>query len=177
MFRTLLILLCLGALPSILPAQNPVVRDFIRQHRKGGENIAVRVPGWLISLASDIGDLATDEPEEELIFALAQEFGTTRLLTFNTRDFATDRDVTKLLHDLESDYAYERWASFRGPEGERVQLTVRMDDEVISEIVAIVSDPSEERTFFAHSRTDLTAEELGHILNRLMAEEDTTGID
>ena len=50
---------------SFAAAQNPAVRDFIREHRKGEENVALKIPGWMIGLASEVGMLASDDEEEE----------------------------------------------------------------------------------------------------------------
>lgn len=165
-----LLLLFAIAAPS-LSAQNKPLRKFIQEHRKGEENVAFTVPGFLVGLASEIGMLAAEEEEEKLAFQLAQEFGTIRVLTFQTSDFNTKRDVTKLLNTLENEHNYERWASVRGPAGEQVQLSVVFRQNEIREIVTIVSEPDENRTFLVHAKSDLTAEELGEIVNRLIAEE------
>lgn len=165
-----LLLLFAVATPS-LSAQNKALRKFIQEHRKGEENVAFTVPGFLVGLASEIGMLASEEEEEKLAFQLAQEFGTIRVLTFQTGDFNTKRDINKLLNTLESEHDYERWASVRGPEGEEVQLSVVFRKEEIREILTIVSHPDEDRTFLVHARTDLTAEELGDIINKIIAED------
>lgn len=168
---TLFILL--ASAPALF-AQNPAIRDFIREHRKGKENVAFTVPGWMIGLAGDIGVLASDDEDERAVFALAREFGTVRLLTFNDEDFNTRADINALLKAIETHHGYERWASMRGQHGEVVQLSVlqkeRRKQKEIQEIVAIVTEPEEGQTFFAHFKTDLTAEELGDVLNRIMAE-------
>lgn len=168
-----LLLLCLLFTLStpVLFAQHKVVREFIREHRRGPENVAVTVPGFLIGLAGEIGILASEEEEERAVFSLIQEFGTTRVLTFDSNDFSTTKDIRNLLQTLESKHQYERWATVRAQTGEQVELTVNMDGKRIREIVAIVSEPSEHRTVFVHANTNFTAEELGEILNRLMAEE------
>lgn len=146
-----------------------VVRDFIKEHRKGEENFAIKVPGWMIGLAGEIGIVASEEEEEKLIFELAQEFGTTRFLMFETEAFDTRRDISNLLQELETDFGYERWATVRAPEGEEVQLSVLYRGDEIKELVVFISDPDEMRTYFAHSKTDLTAEELGEVLSGLIA--------
>jgi len=151
-------------------AQNKVVREFIREHRRGEENIAVTIPGFLIGLAGEIGMLASDDEEEQLAFSLIQEFGTTKVLTFDTDDFDTSRDVSNLLRTLEGEFGYERWATVRAQSGERVELTVHMKGKAIREIACIVTSPDDHRAVFLHSRTDFTAEELGEVLNRLMVE-------
>ncbi|MFT6000864.1 MAG: hypothetical protein ACI81P_003329 [Neolewinella sp.] len=163
----LLFLLVMLAAPSLF-AQNKVVRDFIREHRRGEENVALTIPGFLIGLAGEIGMLASEEEEERAVFSLAQEFGTTRLLTFDTDDFDTGKDIRRLLRTLESEHDYERWATVRTQSGEQIELSVSMKGDVIREIVAIVSEPSEHRTMFLHAKTDVTAEELGEVLNELM---------
>ncbi|MFK8165447.1 MAG: DUF4252 domain-containing protein [Lewinella sp.] len=165
----LLLLLVTLAAPSLF-AQNKVVREFIREHRKGEENVALTIPGFLIGLAGEIGMLASDEEEERIVFSLAQEFGTTRILTFDNQDFDTGKDIRRLLRTLESEHNYERWATVRAQSGEQVELSVSMKGDAIREIVAIVSEPSEHRTFFLHAKTDFTAEELGEVMNKLMVE-------
>jgi len=152
-----------------LSAQNKAVRDFIREHRKGEENIALTIPGFLIGLVANIGEVAADDPEEELAFRLARNFGTIRFVTFDNRDFNTREDISDVIAALEGEHGYERWASIRAASGQAVQLTVKMKKEEVREIVAVISDPDEERTVFAHFRTDLTAEELGDIINEAMA--------
>jgi hypothetical protein len=169
--KKLLLLSLLFALTApCLLAQNKAVREFIREHRRGEENIAVTIPGFLIGLAGEIGMLASECEEEKAAFSLAQELGTTRVLTFDTDDFDTKRDVTELLQTLEGEHGFERWATVRAKTGERVELSVQMKGKVIREITAIVTDPGEHRAVFLHSRTNFSAEELGEVLNRLMAE-------
>jgi len=163
-----LLLFCFAI--SFAAAQNPAVRDFIREHRKGEENIAIKIPGWMIGLASEVGMLASDDEEEELIFSLASEFGTMRLLTFDNDDFNTHQDIKHLLKALENRHEFERWATVRAASGEEVQLTVRMKGDEVREIVAIVSDPGEDRTFFGHFKTHLSADELGEIMEGVLAE-------
>lgn len=168
-----LLLLCLlfAFSTPVLFAQNKAIRDFIREHRRGEENIAITVPGFLIGLAGEIGLLAAEDEEERAVFSLIQEFGTTRVLTFDSNDFNTSKDIRGLLRTLENDHQYERWATVRAQTGEQVELTVNMDGKRVRDIVAIVSEPSEHRTVFLHAKTDFTAEELGEVLNQLMAEE------
>jgi hypothetical protein len=165
----LLFLLVILTAPSLF-SQNKAVRDFIREHRRGEENVAITIPGFLISLAGEIGMLASEEEEERVVFSLAQEFGTTRILTFDNQDFDAGKDIRQLLRTLETEYSYERWATVRAQSGEQVELTVSMKGDVIREIVAIVSEPSEHRTVMLHAKTDFTAEELGEVLNKFMAE-------
>lgn len=163
----LLFLLVMLTAPTLF-AQNKVVRDFIREHRRGEENIAVTIPGFLIGLAGEIGMLASEDEDERVVFSLAQEFGTTRVLTFDSDDFDTGKDIRRLLRTLESEHDYERWATVRVQSGEQIELSVSMKGDVIREIVAIVSEPSEHRTVFLHAKTDFSAEELGDVLNELM---------
>lgn len=163
----LLFLLVVLTAPSLF-SQNKVVRDFIREHRRGEENVAITIPGFLIGLAGEIGMLASEDEEERVVFSLAQEFGTTRVLTFDSDDFDTGKDIRRLLRILESKHDYERWATVRTQSGEQVELSVSMKGDVIREIVAIVSEPSEHRTVFLHAKTDFSAEELGDVLNELM---------
>lgn len=158
------------SVPSVF-AQNPAIREFIREHRKGEENIAFRVPGWLIGLASDIGMAAAEDEEEKLLFSMAQEFGTIRLVTFDNADFNTDQDIAALLKAIERHHGYERWATMRAKSGETVQLSVMEKRGEIREIVAIVKVEDEEnRTVFAHFKTSITPEELGDVMNELLAD-------
>ncbi|MEM9837475.1 MAG: DUF4252 domain-containing protein [Bacteroidota bacterium] len=170
MKKLILFLLLFGLAAPSLFAQNKAVRDFIREHRKGEDNIAVTVPGFLIGLAGEIGVLATDDEEEELAFHLIQELGTTRVLTFDSDQFNTRRDIRELLNALETKHDYERWATVRAQSGEQVELSVQMRGKTIRELVAIVNSPDDDRTVFLHAKTDLTAEELGDVLNKLMAD-------
>lgn len=170
--KKLLFLLLFSAisLPSLF-AQNPAIREFIREHRKGEENIAFRVPGWMIGLASEIGMAAAEDEEEKLLFSMAQEFGTIRLVTFDNADFNTDQDIAALLKAIERFHGYERWATLRMQTGETVQLSVMQKKGEIREIVAIVKEIEEEnRTFFAHFKTSISPEELGEVMNELLAE-------
>lgn len=162
-------LLAFVLLSTVISAQNPI-KQFIRKHNNGPENISITIPGWLIGLASDIGMSAAEDEEERLIFSLAQEFGTTRILGFDTNDFSTKKDIRKLLNELESEYGYERWATLRAQTGEQVELTVEMRGDKVRNIVALISVPDEDKTFFAHMKTDFTAEEVGEVLNRVMKE-------
>jgi hypothetical protein len=161
------LLLIAFSLPTLF-AQNPAIREFIREHRKGEENVALRVPGWLIGLASNIGLAAADDEEERAIFSLAQEFGTIRMVTFDSNDFNTSADIKGVLKAIESHHGYERWASVRAASGELVQLSVNEKKGEIREIVAIITEAEEHRTIFAHFRTSLTAEELGDVMNKLI---------
>jgi hypothetical protein len=165
----LLFLLVTLTAPSLF-SQNKAVRDFIREHRKGEENVAITIPGFLIGLAGEIGMLASEEEEERAVFSLAQEFGTTRILTFDNDDFDAGKDIRRLLRTLETKHDYERWATVRTQSGEQVELTVNMKGDTVREIIAIVSEPTEHRTVFLHAKTDFTAEDLGEVLNKLMAD-------
>jgi len=157
-------------LPALF-AQNPAIREFIREHRKGEENVAFRVPGWLIGLASDIGMAAAEDEEEKLLFSMAQEFGTVRIVTFMNADFNADQDIAALLKAIEREHGYERWATLRAQSGETVQLSVMEKKGEVREIVAIVKEIEEEnRTFFAHFKTSITPEELGDVMNELLAD-------
>jgi len=167
--KKLFTLLAFVLLSTALFAQNPI-KKFIRKHNNGPENISITVPGWLIGLAGEIGMLAAEDEEERLIFSLAQEFGTTRVLGFDTNDISTKKDIRKLLSELESEHGYERWATLRAQTGEQVELTVEMRGDMVKNIIAIVSVPDEDKTFFAHMKTDFTAEEVGEVLNRVMKE-------
>ncbi|WP_020566894.1 DUF4252 domain-containing protein [Neolewinella persica] len=163
----LLFLLVTLAAPTLF-SQNRAVRDFIREHRKGEENVAITIPGFLIGLAGEIGMLASEDEEERAAFSLAQEFGTTRILTFDNHDFDAGKDIKRLLRTLESEHNYERWATVRAKSGEQVELSVSMKGDTVREIIAIVSEPTEHRTVFLHAKTDFTAEELGEVLNKLV---------
>ena len=154
---------------TVLCAQNPI-RKFIRKHNNGPQNISVTIPGWLIGLAGEIGMMAAEDEEERLIFSLAQEFGTTKILVFDTDNFSTKKDIRRLFGELEDEHGYERWATLRAQTGERVELTVEQRGDKVRNIVALVSVPDENKTFFAHLKSDFTAEEVGEVLNRLMKE-------
>jgi hypothetical protein len=167
--KKLFTLLAFVLLTAALSAQNPI-KKFIRKHNNGPENISITVPGWLIGLAGEIGILAAEDEEEEVIFSLAQSLGTTRILTFDSDDFTTKKDIRRLFSELETEHNYERWATIRAASGEQVELTVEMKGDVVKSIVAFVHVEEEHKTFFAHARTDFTAEELGDILNQLMKE-------
>lgn len=173
--KYLLLTLLLATAAPTLFAQNPAIREFIREHRKGEENVAFRVPGWMIGLAGNIGMAAAEDEDERILFSLAREFGTIRLLTFNNGDFNAKADIAGLLKAIETHHGYERWASMRGQDGELIQLSVlqeqRRKHNEVREIVVIITEPEEQQTFFAHFNTDITPEELGEVMNRLLAEE------
>ena len=168
MKKLILLLLFTALILPTLFAQNPAIREFIREHRKGEENVAFTVPGWLIGLAGEVGVIAAEDEEERLIFSLAQEFGTIRLLTFDTGDFNTKADINGLLKAIERHHGYERWASLRAQSGELVQLSVMQKKGTVREMVAIVTEPEENRTFFGHFKMDISPDELGEVLNELM---------
>ncbi len=171
MKKLILVLLFAAISAPTLFAQNPAIREFIREHRKGSENVAFRVPGWLIGLASDIGMAASDDEDEKLLFSMAQELGTIRVVTFNNADFNTTQDINALLKAIEREHGYERWATMRAQSGETVQLSVMQKRGEVREIVAIVKEIEEEnRTVFAHFKTSITPEELGEVMNELMAD-------
>jgi hypothetical protein len=147
-------------------AQDEVIRDFIKTHRKGEENVAVKVPGWLISLASDIGATATDDPDEKVLFKLASNLGTTRVVTYLNEDFThPGESIGNLLFSLERYRGFERWADIRTQDGERISLSVRYEKKKLKELLAVVRE--EDRTVLVSSRTHLTAEELGRLVNEL----------
>lgn len=166
--RYLTIFLLCFAFSAGAHAQNEAIRKFIRKHNNGPENVSVTVPGFLIGLAGEIGLLASGDDEEgKAVFTLVQACGTVRVLTFNTDDFKTKKNITQLLHELESEGEYERWATVRAASGERVELTVRMRGKTVRDLVAIVTEGTDERTHFLHARTDLTGEQLGEVLKEL----------
>lgn len=163
--RLLLPLLLIAFLVPTLSAQNAPLRKFIRKYNNGTENVSITVPGFLIGLAGEIGLLASDTDEDRALFHLVQEVGTTRLLTFNTDDFRhASRDLTDLLQTLETENGYERWATVRSAEGERIELTVRMRNKTIHDLVAVISTPDDGRTHLVHARTDLSAQELADVV-------------
>ena len=160
----LLLACCL--LSTGLYAQDQVIKNFIKEHRRGEENVAVKVPGWLVGLASDIAEHATDDPHERAVFRLMGEVGTVRLVTYENEDFTEPRQsIVNLLYSLERYKQFERWADIRTQEGERVTLTVRYRDEQIRDLVVIVRD--EDRTTLVSARADLSARELGELVERL----------
>ena len=164
-FTTLLVFALLGT--TALSAQNEAIRKFIRKHNNGEENVSVTVPGFLIGLAGEIGMWAAEDEEEKAVFTLVQSLGTVRLLTFESSDFTTKKDVTSLLKELERGNEYERWATVRASSGERVELTVRMKRDAVRDLVAIVTDPDEDRTYFIHAKADLTGEQLAAVLKEI----------
>lgn len=161
-----ILLLCLCCWSATLSAQEAVIKDFIRVHRKGVENAAVKVPGWLVSLASDIATVSTDDPAEKIAFELLGEVGTVRLVTYLDADFPEPEDsVVNLLYVLERYKRFERWADVRTVEGERVTLSARSDREKVSDLVVVVRE--EDRTTLISARTDLTPRELGKLVGDL----------
>ncbi|NJB86847.1 hypothetical protein GGR26_002624 [Lewinella marina] len=165
MLRLLLLCLCCCS-AALVVAQEAVIKDFIKVHRRGEENVAVKVPGWLVGLASDVAATTTDDPAERVAFQLLGEVGTVRFVTYNNDDFPEPEDsVVNLLYVLERYKDFERWAEVRTPEGERVTLTVRYAREKIKDLVVVISEG--ERTTLAAARTDLTARELGKLVSDL----------
>ncbi|PPK87806.1 uncharacterized protein DUF4252 [Neolewinella xylanilytica] len=160
----ILLLLCL--LSSGISAQDQVIRDFIKEHRRGEENVALTVPGWLIGLASDIAEHATDDPHEQAVFSLAGELGTLRVLTYDNEDFeAPGASIVNLLFSLERYKDFERWADIRTQDGERISLTVRYKKERIRDLVVVLQDG--ERTTLVSARANLSATELGELVANL----------
>ncbi|MCP9236898.1 DUF4252 domain-containing protein [Lewinella sp. JB7] len=160
------LLLSLLLLTTVLSAQDDIIKDFIREHRRGEENVALKVPGWMVNLASDIGATASDDPDEQVLFRLLGELGTVRMVTFLNEDFRRpESSVVNLLYSLERYRGFERWAEVRTQEGDRVALTVRYERQKIRELVAVVTE--EDRTTLVAARAHLTAEELGRLVNQL----------
>ncbi len=161
------VLICTLLLSTGLGAQDAVIKDFIQVHRKGEENVALKVPGWMVSLASDIATISTDDPHERVAFKLIGEVGTTRVVTYLNEDFREPQDgVVNLLYVLERFKKFERWADVRSAEGERITLTVRYQKQKIRDLVVILRD--EERTTLVSARADLTAEEFGRLVESLV---------
>lgn len=147
------------------------VRRFIRQHNNGPENVSFTVPGWLIGLSAEIGLIAAgDDDEARAVFALAQELGTTRVLSFEDENERTRRDIRELLGDLEREHGYERWATVRTVAGESIDLTVQQRGKVLRHVVGVVRVPEERRVYFLHARTDLSPAALGDFINDLALE-------
>ena len=162
----LLLVICL--LATSLTAQERVIKDFIKVHRKGEDNVAVKVPGWLIGLASNIGVMAVEETEEKALMELLGDVGTLRVVTYDNRDFtAPQESVVNLLYSLERYKDFERWAEVRTQTGERVTLTVRYRKQRIRDLVVVVQE--ETRTTLVAARADLLAEDLGELVNSLAA--------
>ena len=160
----ILLLLCIFS--CTLGAQDKVIKDFIKEHRKGEENVALKVPGWLIGLASDIAVTASDDPHERAVFSLASEIGTVRVVTYQDADFTEPHaSIVNLLYSLERYKKFERWADIRTQDGERVTLTVRYLDERIRDLVVILRD--DERTTLVSAEADLSAKDLGELVAHL----------
>jgi hypothetical protein len=162
----LLLLLLFLATGGLAHAQDEVIRDFIKTHRRGSENAAVKVPGWLIGLASDIGATATDDPDEKVLFRLISNLGTTRVITYLNEDFPhPGESIGNLLYSLERYRGFERWAEVRTRDGERISLSIRYEKKKVREILAVVREA--DRTVLVSSRAHLSAEELGQLVNEL----------
>lgn len=159
-----IILLCLFS--ASLGAQDVVIKDFIKEHRRGEENVAVTVPGFLISLASNIGEVSAEEDDERALFHLMGDLGTLRLVTYDDEDFTLPQSsIGNLLYSLERYRGFERWAEIRTREGARITLTVRYQKKTIREVLAIVTE--EGRTTLVAAEAHLTAKELGRVVNDL----------
>ncbi len=149
-----------------LSAQDEVIKDFIREHRRGEENVALKVPGWMVSLASDIATISTDDPQERAVFRLMGEVGTVRMVTYLNEDFTEPQSsIVNFLYTLERYKNFERWADIRTQEGERVTLTVRYLEKKVRDVVVIVRE--EDRTMVVSARANLSAEELGELVAQL----------
>ncbi|WP_116106265.1 DUF4252 domain-containing protein [Lewinella sp. IMCC34191] len=160
----LILALCLFSFG--LEAQEQVIKDFIREHRRGEENVAVKVPGWLIGLAGNIATISTDDPHERAVFSLMGDVGTVRVVTYLNDDFTEPQSsIVNLLYSLERYKKFERWAEVRTQEGERVTLTVRYEEKRIRDLVVIVND--HDRTTLVSARADLSAEDLGELVANL----------
>lgn len=147
-------------------AQEDVIDDFINLHRRGEENVAVKVPGWLVGLAGDIAETSTDDPHERILFSLLGEVGTVHVVTYRDADFtAPEGDVGRLLYTLEHYKGFERWADVRAAGGERINFSVRYHKKKVRDLVVVVKEA--ERTTLVTARTHLTAEELGRLVTEL----------
>ena len=165
MYR-LLIICCL--LTTALSAQEQAINDFINVHRQGEENVAVKVPGWLVGLASSIAVTAAEDDDERAVFELLGEVGTLRVVSFDNTDFTAPQEgIVNLLYTLERYKDFERWAEVRTAEGSRVTLTVRYRRQKIRDLVVVVQEA--DRTTLVTARTDLEAKELGRLVNELAA--------
>jgi hypothetical protein len=161
----LLLIFCLAAQTQ---AQDVVIRDFIKLHRKGEENVAVKVPGWLIGLATDVAATFSDDPDEKTAFKLLSNLGTTRVVTYLNEDFPEpQQSIGNLLYSLERFRGFERWVDVRTQSGEQISLSIRYQKKKIREILAVVRE--EDRTVLVSSRAHLSAEELGRLVNDLQA--------
>lgn len=161
-----LLLLFVGTTVAHAQKSERVIHKFIKEHRRGDENFAIKIPGFLIDLGAKIGQLSTEEEEEKAAFRLLREFGTTRFVTFLNDDFRKPRQsIGNLLYSLENYHDYERWAEVRTDSGEKVTLSVRYRKEKIENLLAIVDEG--DRTVVVSARADLTADELGRIVNDL----------
>ena len=139
------------------------IKDFIQEHRKGAENFAIKVPGWLIGLTGGVGALTAGDSDERAAFRLLSEVGTSRVLTFERGDYPNPgQTVGNFLYSLEQYHGYERWTEVRASSGETVNLSVRYEGETIRNLVVALQE--EGRTVLVTSRTDLSAKELGQVL-------------
>ncbi len=164
--RYLLITLLFSFLAGPVFAQERVIRDFIQEHRRGDENFAIKVPGWMIEMTGNIGLLAAEDTEEKAAFRLAKELGTARVLTYVTDEFPAHKQVENLLYSLENYHGYERWGSVRSQQGEDIQISVRYRKEKIDQLIVAVRE--QDRTHFISARADLDARELGRLIEDLL---------
>ncbi|CAH0998755.1 hypothetical protein LEM8419_00103 [Neolewinella maritima] len=161
--RTLLILILLTA---TLGAQDVVIKDFIKEHRRGEENVALTVPGFLIGLASSIAVTAAEDDDERALFRLLGDLGTVRMVTYENADFRRpEASIGNLLYSLERYRGFERWAELRTQDGTRITLTVRYHKKKIREILTILTE--DDRTTLVAAKAQLSAEELGRVVNDL----------
>ena len=152
----------------VLGAQDAVIKDFIDDHRQGEENVAVTVPGFLVSLAGSIASAAAEDEAERALFQLLGDLGTLRLVTYDNDDFTRpEASIGNLLYSLERYRGFERWVEVRTTGGARITLTARYEEKRIREVLAIVNEA--ERTTLVAARANLSAKELGRVVSELEA--------
>ena len=165
-FVLVLLLLSISAFGQ--RATDRFIKDFIQEHRRGEENFAIKVPGWLIGMTGGIGALASSDGDERAAFRLLSEVGTTRVLTFDKEDYPNPgQTVGNFLYGLEQCHGYERWTEVRSRSGEQVNLSVRYAGKTIINLAVVIEEA--DRVVLVVAQSDISAKELGRLVREIEA--------
>jgi hypothetical protein len=121
--------LALLGLGFALPAQNQVVRDFMRKFGKHDQATHLNIGGFFLKLAAKNSN---DDDANRLM----RNISSLHLLTFDERNPIEANDINQLMQQLRGEN-FEDLAYFK-EEGNHVRFLIKEQSEVITDLILII---------------------------------------
>jgi hypothetical protein len=163
--KTPLFLLLFVAFSVQLQAQNTVVNDFYRDHKRAENTVSMMLPGLVLQLGLPILKVSAEDQVERDAMDLLKDVSSIKLLV-GTEEDMPKRDRIRLLRDL-SRSGYEPLVQVRSKD-QQIDVIIREKDDLVRNLVVLI-DGDEEVIFFS-LKTRIHLDDLENIINEAMAE-------